>query len=53
MGLLDKIVNPEKIIDEKALVDAAIDGLRELLATGIEITATVGGVEVKATIKTA
>ena len=50
MSILDKLVNSEKIIDEKALVDAAIVGLRELLIDGLTIRAEVGGVSVVAEI---
>ena len=50
MSLLDKLVNPGKIIDEKALVEAAIVGLRELLQEGLTIRAEVGGVSVVAEI---
>jgi hypothetical protein len=48
---LDKLSG--NLIDEKALADAAIAGLRTLLLAGIEIDAEVAGVNVHLVVRTA
>lgn len=46
MGILDKVVNPEKIIDEEAFASAFVDGISDLLRSGITVRGQIGGVQV-------
>lgn len=49
-GTADKLIDEERVIDEKALVAAAGDRLEAMLDRGLIVEATVGGTVIKARI---